>query len=615
MIRMRLSLITFLIVYSGMLGARTQNPSPQSGPANGPKILVLRGGTLIDGTGGAPVQNAVVVISGGKIQSVGREGEVSVPPGATVLDTSGKTILPGLIDSHIHFRNFHGPLYLYWGVTTVGDMGNARGWILAYRDAIEKGQAIGPHILAVGSKLNAPRNPTDWLAPGDVQGFQTFINGNSAKNFVFDEDSTRRAVAEAKRLGVDGIKLYTRMSPELMKLSAQEAHRNGLPIFAHYTSASSRMGLFLGMDEVLDTGIDVNVHLFGLIKATVPASIREQIARGENIQAWHLMDTSKFAALAQKMVSKNMMLNATLSNTDGDGSKHLKEIDALNTAFLQGPIGAALPEPMISKFRVGYKPAPTEHPEDVEEGFRRAGLFVKEFVAAGGRVIAGADSGAGVKTPGLSLLFEMETLHEAGLTPMQVIQSATKWGAEAWGRSKEIGTLEAGKRADILILNRNPLDDFTAITDISRIIFSGTVIDREGLANWKETIPRPNPMQEIYQNVMIHVPFIDDISPDAVSAKRKKGPELTISGENFTNESIVLINDRLVSPQSHTDKQLRVSIPSSLNKPGTYPLVVVNPGSGGGASNTFFLVVTTDFGRAAPRFASDAVARSVPFRR
>ena len=101
----------------------------------GAKVLVLKGGLLLDGTGRAPVGNSVIVIAGGKIQSVGTEGSAVIPSDATVMDTKGKTIIPGLVDSHVHYRTSFAPLFLYWGVTTVGDMGNPRGWILAEREA------------------------------------------------------------------------------------------------------------------------------------------------------------------------------------------------------------------------------------------------------------------------------------------------------------------------------------------------------------------------------------------------------------------------------------------------------------------------------------------------
>src|SRR5579862_1118850 len=112
------------------------------------RTLALRGALLIDGTGRAPVANSVVLISNGKIQAVGAEGSVTIPGDATVIDASGKTIMPGLVDSHVHIRSYIAPMYLYWGVTSMGDLGNPTGWTLAYRDAIAKGRMAGPYLMA-----------------------------------------------------------------------------------------------------------------------------------------------------------------------------------------------------------------------------------------------------------------------------------------------------------------------------------------------------------------------------------------------------------------------------------------------------------------------------------
>ena len=137
-----------------------------------------------------------------------------------------------------------------------------------------------------------------------------------------------------------------------------------------------------------------------------------------------------------------------------------------------------------------------------------------------------------------------------------------------------------------------------ATTDIYRIIQGGAVIDRDSLAKWQETLPRPSAMIDPlpgYPNTLMHVPFIDEISPEWLTATQKSRSELLITGENFSNENLVLINDRLVPAKAEGGDQLRISIPPGvLKKPGTYPLVVVQPGSAGGLSNTFYITVTAE---------------------
>src|ERR1700691_936833 len=153
--RLTVSLMGILIVAFWALAQNQQT-----------KALVLRGALLIDGTGGAPVANYVVLISSGKIQAVGAEGSVTIPGNATVIDASGKTIMPGLVDSHVHIRSYLAPMYLYWGVTTMGDLGNPTGWLLAYRDAIAKGRMAGPYLMATGGKFDPPLRPGDPMVTG-----------------------------------------------------------------------------------------------------------------------------------------------------------------------------------------------------------------------------------------------------------------------------------------------------------------------------------------------------------------------------------------------------------------------------------------------------------------
>ncbi len=178
---------------------------------------------------------------------------------------------------------------------------------------------------------------------------------------------------------------------------------------------------------------------------------------------------------------------------------------------------------------------------------------------------------------------------------MKVIQSATGWAMEAWGKGGEAGTLEAGKRADVLILNRNPLDDMHATMDIFRIVQGGAVIDREGLAGKRqEVVPQPGLLHEGIANPALNVPFIDEVWPELLSTRGKNPSEITIKGSRFSKNSFVLLNDQIVRPRVQGGSELRFSVPSTITKAaGVYPLVVVQPGTAGGVSNTFYLMVTS----------------------
>ncbi len=589
----KLSVMQFILValVSSLAWSQSQRATGKTSPQT-PQALVLKGGLLIDGTGKAPIENAVIVIAGGKIQSVGTEGALAIPADATVMETRGKTIIPGLVDSHVHYRTLFAPLFLYWGVTTVGDMGNPRGWILAEREAVEQGRLVSPYIMAAGNMINGPPRPKEVLGPGEVVGLDQFLNGNNFHTYVTDESEIEAAIAEAKRQGVDAIKMYVRMTPPMLKIGSQIAHKYGLPAFSHFTFGNARMGLFQGTDEVLDTGLDGHIHLFGLIKATVPKEIRDRIAKGENVEAAHLMDTSKFKALAEKMAAVKMNLNPTLNADWAKFSGHREEFDRANEEVMNSPVGKLLPEQNRAAYLEFYKPFRGKELEEMQEGYRKMGEFVREFVAAGGKVMAGADEGPGGRVVGLSLHAEMQMLQEVGLTPMQALQAGTSWGMEAWGKLKEAGTVEAGKRADLVVLRGNPLENMSATRDIETVIQGGRVVDREALAKWAEAYPRPSPVQTGPANVLIKVPLILSIAPDWLSRKRGQKVEIEIRGENFNKQFMVLVNNRLVPAKYYDEHRLGVMVQVEwMPGPGTYPLVVIHPGSAGAVSNQFYLIV------------------------
>src|SRR5215813_13109390 len=125
-------------------------------PALAQQVLVLEGGTLIDGTGRNPIHDAVVVIEGNRIKAAGAKGQVSYPKDAKVIKTDGKTILPGLIDGHIHLKDFMAPMFLHYGVTTFADTNNHTEWSIAQREALKTGKIRGPRLFVSGVAAGGP---------------------------------------------------------------------------------------------------------------------------------------------------------------------------------------------------------------------------------------------------------------------------------------------------------------------------------------------------------------------------------------------------------------------------------------------------------------------------
>ena len=373
--------------------ARSQLAAQQSARAQQSGSFVLRGGRLIDGTGRAPVENSVVLIEGGKIARVGREGEFAIPAGATAINATGKTIIPGLVDGHTHIRNYMQPLFLYWGVTTVVDYRNVATWLWAEREAIEKGAVVGPNIFihyAVDSFHPEARRhrPEGWSSErwgsgsgpeGRGVSLDLYGNGNADRRWVSDAKSLEEAVLEAKQAGYDAIQLYQSVSTPLMKTAVEIAHRHGLPVIGQFTSPGVRRGT----DEILDTGIDVHVEMHGVEMATSSQADQETIVReaardgasGVRSLASQFMNPATFAPLAQKMVDRKMFLAPTLVHYYPEISKHREEFDRFNTTFLEGPVGSLFPDrDDLLKWNKPYKDPELREKRAV--GLRKVGEFL-----------------------------------------------------------------------------------------------------------------------------------------------------------------------------------------------------------------------------------------------
>ena len=178
--------------------------------------LVLEGGTLIDGRGGNPINDAVVVIEGSRIKSVGPRGQVSYPQNARVIRTEGRTILPGLIDPHIHLRDYMPPLFLRYGVTTVGDTNNYTDWILGQRAALRSGQIKGPRLYVSGTASAGPEAEETGIS-------HRLRTPDEARSYV------RGLIAR----GVDMLKVDLNLTLEQLRAITDEAAKAGVPVVGH----------------------------------------------------------------------------------------------------------------------------------------------------------------------------------------------------------------------------------------------------------------------------------------------------------------------------------------------------------------------------------------------
>src|SRR3990167_3050579 len=202
--------------------------------------IVIEGARLIDGSGGRPVENATIVIEGNRLARVAA-GKSGFPKEARVIDARGKTVIPGLIDNHVHYRYFLGELFLAHGVTSVRDLGNPLEWILIQRDAVAMGKIRGPRIFCAGGGFYGKATALIHTAPADP-------------------DEARRMTRSLIEQGVDYLKIHLGVSLEITRAVAQEAHAVGRKLSGHLESS---------ILPYADAGVDGVEHATGCAEATI----------------------------------------------------------------------------------------------------------------------------------------------------------------------------------------------------------------------------------------------------------------------------------------------------------------------------------------------------------
>jgi imidazolonepropionase-like amidohydrolase len=381
----------------------------------------ITGATVIDGEGGAAVSDAVVVVVNGRISSIGPKATAAIPRGMRVIDARGATIIPGLWDMHGHTSQIEwAPAYLAAGVTTVRDMGAEQAFITAFRDTIANGQGLGPRLLLAGL--------VDGAGDG---GFGATIAATPQEG--------RAIVDRYHAARFEQLKLYSLLQADVVSAIVARSHELGMTVTGHVPTA-------LGITRAVEAGMDHVAHMPINGDPSSP-EVKALIA---------------LLARRQTVIDPTLPWNELLGHA---------------------------PETAIERFEPGFPFAPPSlamnyrsvtNATDAATARRRvtdAERMVKALFDAGVPIVAGTDGGL----PGHSLLRSLELYVEAGLTPMQALQSATRVPAVAMGLERESGTLAPGKRADFVVLNADPLRDISSIRDVRWVASAGRMMAAQDL--------------------------------------------------------------------------------------------------------------------------------------
>jgi imidazolonepropionase-like amidohydrolase len=557
--------------------------TPVASAQGQPTVIV--GGTLIDGAGKDPLPEALIIIEGNTIKTITQKGKASYPPESHIINAEGKFILPGLIDMHVHYDWWMPELFLAHGVTTAVDLASY-DWVVAQKEGIAKGKISGPRLVVSSFALDGR---LFWNVPFFPLG---------------GPEAAREAARGFITQGVSLVKTYTEISPEELAVVVKEAHQAGLPVMGHVASVDAAQAARIGVDGL--------AHASGVALATIAdpnrvKELREFESIGISVDyprylLYHaFMDPTKTEELIRLLVQEDVALEPDLINTSARwAAKRRAEYRQEDQKLLADPNLRYIPD-NIRQRALHYEPSEdlsSVEREQLQQGYTNLQAFLRNFVAAGGKILAGSDTASFV-LPGISLHREMELLVEAGLSPMQAIVAATKNNAEFLRQQAAFGTVEEGKRADLLIVRKDPLQDIRNTQTIDTVIKDGQVIDARYHADFRNPIPSPPPPWGYIANPQ---PTIKSLSP----LMSLEGAETTliIEGENFLAASQVEFNKQKVtaSPVSSSQvpgtaylpyyTQLQATIPARLvAQAGRFPVTVTNPPPEGGTSNIGYFIV------------------------
>ncbi|RLA28807.1 MAG: hypothetical protein DRQ63_02605 [Gammaproteobacteria bacterium] len=447
---MRNTLICLLVVLASGNSLAQESLRPD-------RPVALVGGMLLDGYEAEPIHHSVVVFENGRITAVGSKDNTEIPDNAVIIDTGGKTVMPGLIDAHMHIDLIgHGEYERYYefldnmeridevmpiaakqmmrgGVTSGLDLG-APFQILAFRERVRSGEIPGPRLTISGP----------WITRLDMESVP------DAYEIVID--SPREAAQRTRELiaaGSDVIKTWVGLSEDDYRAVVEEAHKHGKKVHAHLYDPDA-------IRAAIDAGVDVFQHVGS--------------ARNPPYDD----------ALVSEIAHKNIPIVQTISHRIWVYPATVKFPERLYDPVYKKDMPADIYEEFIASFENFHR---RSYFYDIGQESRNAEKSAGQFIEAGAYMGVGTDAASPLNMHTEAMWREMSALVDSGMTPIQVISAATKTNAEILDQFDELGTIEPGKLADIIVIDGNPLANIDAMQHVDIVVKDGGIWYAESAAH------------------------------------------------------------------------------------------------------------------------------------